>query len=245
LKRGRSTIFRLSKTRKANGGSDSSCRSRRCRSTLTGRCRLSGDLDCRANNGDIACPAYRKLKHERIHVRRMATSLVGPVEGGFNRATSICPACGEMTNSKGADIYRLAGLSAEAAARDNGARLVDSQMDERQDSASPANSTAKCSGSAITARTPRSSGHFNDFVFVSLLRAAVYSALRHAGPTRSMTVRSAKRSSRARFRKEEPTSYAEWLADENMHGPLLLDPSGRFATFWPIVSGSTSSAAGG
>ena len=87
----------------------------------------------RAKNGDIRLvSAYRKLKHERIRV--LPTGEIAPsggVEGWFQpKKFRFCPACGELTLSKGADIYRLAALSAEGrSSADHRARRLDPQMD--------------------------------------------------------------------------------------------------------------------
>jgi hypothetical protein len=183
----------------------------------------------RARNGDLrVVPAYRKLKHERIHVRPNGDiGSSGPVEGWFQPGNfRFCPACGEMTNSKGADIYRLAGLSAEGRSSATTV-LVSSILKWMNDKASGiANElNRKVLGFSDNRQDAAlQAGHFNDFIFVSLLRAAVYSALRHAGAEGLDDGKIGQAIQAALgFRKEEPASYAEWLADENMHGPLLLD----------------------
>ena len=183
----------------------------------------------RAKNGDIRLvSAYRKLKHERILV--LPTGEIAPsggVEGWFQpKKFRFCPACGELTLSKGADLYRLAALSAEGRSsattvlvasilkwmNDKGSgidnelnRKVLGFTDNRQDAALQA-------------------GHFNDFVFVSVLRAAVYSALRHAGDDGIDDGKIGEAIQRALgFRKEAQSTFEDWLASPSLEGPLLLD----------------------
>jgi hypothetical protein len=67
-------------------------------------------------------------------------------------------------------------------------------------------------------------GHFNDFVFVSLLRAAIYSALRSAGSNGLDDGRIGEAIQAALgFRKEERATLREWLNSDKLEGPLLLD----------------------
>ena len=183
----------------------------------------------RARNGDVRLvSAYRKLKHERVQVLptgEIASS--GGVEGWFQpKNFRFCPACGELTLSKGADIYRLAALSAEGRSSattvlvasilkwmhapnsgvgDELNRKVLGFTDNRQDAALQA-------------------GHFNDVVFVSLLRAAVYSALRQAGQDGLDDGRIGEAIQNALgFRKQTHSTFEDWLASPNLEGPLLLD----------------------
>ena len=67
-------------------------------------------------------------------------------------------------------------------------------------------------------------GHFNDFVFVSLLRAAIYSALRSAGPEGldDGSIGEAIQVALG-FREEEQATLHEWLNSDKLEGPLLLD----------------------
>ena len=180
-------------------------------------------------NGDIRLiSAYRKLKHERMRVLptgKIASS--GGVEGWFQpKKFRFCPACGELTLSKGADIYRLAALSAEgrssattvlvasilkwmhapgSGVADELNRKVLGFTDNRQDAALQA-------------------GHFNDVVFVSLLRAAVYSALRQADVDGIDDGKIGEAIQNALgFRKEAQSTFEDWLASPNLEGPLLLE----------------------
>ena len=130
--------------------------------------------------------AYRKLRHERIHVRATgAIAQSGDVEGWFQPGKfRFCPACGEVTASKGADLYRLAGLSAEGRSSATTV-LVASILKWMNDKRSGIDNELKRKVLGFSDNRQDAAlqaGHFNDFVFVSLLRAAIYSALRAAGP---------------------------------------------------------------
>ncbi|HZZ25676.1 MAG TPA: DEAD/DEAH box helicase [Roseiarcus sp.] len=173
-------------------------------------------------------PAYRKLRHERIHVRPTdAIAQSGDVEGWFQPGNfRFCPACGELTASKGSDLYRLAGLSAEGRSSATTV-LVASILKWMNDKRSGIDNELKRKVLGFSDNRQDAAlqaGHFNDFVFVSLLRAAIYSALSSAGPDGLDDGKIGEAIQAALgFRKEEHATLREWLNSDKLEGPLLLD----------------------
>jgi Lhr-like helicase len=167
---------------------------------------------------------YRPYAFQRLSVRPDGTLGAGGVDGWFQpEKFRFCAACGELTASKGSDRYRLAGLTAEGrssattilvasilkwmhgqgSAVDEIKRKILGFTDNRQDAALQA-------------------GHFNDFVFVSLLRAAMICALKKAGPDGIEDADLGRLLQRALgFDQNNPDCFAEWLADPKLEGPLL------------------------
>ncbi len=127
---------------------------------------------------------YAKKQHRQLRVSATGEVVAtGGTEGWFQPGRfRFCPACGEATTSRGTDRARLAGLTAEGRGSastiivsailnwmnratsgvDRHNRKILGFIDNRQDAA-------------------LQSGHFNDFVFVSLMRAATLLALQKAG----------------------------------------------------------------
>ncbi len=63
-------------------------------------------------------------------------------------------------------------------------------------------------------------GHFNDFIFVTLLRGAILRAVRTAGPNGLADSRfgGVAIADALGFRADEPSRFKEWMADPNMKG---------------------------
>jgi len=168
---------------------------------------------------------YRPYQLENLSVRPDG-STGGGVQGWFQpERFRFCAACGETTGGRGSDTYRLAGLTAEGRSSattiiiasilkwmhdqnnsiDELKRKILGFTDNRQDGALQA-------------------GHFNDFVFVSLLRAAMISALRKAGDDGLEDDQLGRSLQRALgFDQNSPDTYPEWLANPNSEGSTLND----------------------
>jgi len=137
-----------------------------------------------ARSGELRLrSAYRKNKAELVTVRTDGICLPGGRRAWFlPRKFRFCPACGDFHTDPARDINRLASLTAEGRSSattiiiaevlrwlnvpqrgiDDHTRKLLAFTDNRQDAALQA-------------------GHFNDFVFVTLLRGAILAALDRAG----------------------------------------------------------------
>ncbi len=182
----------------------------------------------RKKNGDIRVKSsHRLLKHERIFVRPTGEiDVANGVEGWFQPSNfRFCATCGELTNSKGSDLYRLAGLSAEGRSSATTV-LVASILKWMNSDQSGISEPLKRKVLGFTDNRQDAalqSGHFNDFVFVSLLRAAIYAALCKAGPAGldDATIGQAIQNALG-FLKDDPSSHSEWMNDR-LEGPTLND----------------------
>lgn len=136
----------------------------------------------------------------------------------------FCLRCGETHGAQGKDMNRLASLSAEgrssattvivattlrwmhgaAASLGPWQRKLLGFTDNRQDAALQA-------------------GHFNDFVFVSLLRAGFWGAVRTAGVDGLPPDQLGAAMVRALGLDRDATMRAEWLANTDLKGVALID----------------------
>lgn len=140
-----------------------------------------------------------------------------PMRFGF------CPACGDAHTRAGRDINRLAGLSAEGRSsattvlvsailkwmkhptseREKARQKVLGFTDNRQDAALQA-------------------GHFNDFIFVSLLRGAVLAALMRAGDEGVTDANIGRLVAEALgFDENHPERAVEWLPVEHAEQSVI------------------------
>lgn len=169
---------------------------------------------------------YRPYQLDQLSVRPNGGTGPGGVLGWFQpERFRFCAACGDTTGGRTSDVYRLAGLTAEGRSSattiiiasilkwmhdqnnsiDELKRKILGFTDNRQDGALQA-------------------GHFNDFVFVSLLRGAMISALRKAGDDGledDVLGRSLQRA--LGFDQNNPDTYPEWLSNPNSEGSTLND----------------------
>jgi hypothetical protein len=122
-------------------------------------------------------------------------------------------------------MYRLAGLSAEG--RSSATTILVASILKWMHSQGAAVEAIKRKILGFTDNRQDAAlqaGHFNDFVFVSLLRAAMISALRKAGPDGiedDVLGRSLQRA--LGFDQNSPDSFTEWLANPKLEGPTLID----------------------
>jgi len=170
---------------------------------------------------------YAKRRHR--HMMVLANGQVvdaGGTEGWFQPGRfRFCPACGETTTSRGTDRSRLAGLTAEGrgsastiivaailnwmnrpeSGLEEHNRKILGFIDNRQDAA-------------------LQSGHFNDFVFVSLLRAATLMALQAAGDKGLEDAQIGEVLQRCLgFDSHHLDLRVEWLSNPDLEGSALLD----------------------
>lgn len=182
-------------------------------------------LEYDANQNPRLRPHYRKARPQRINVApdgRLGSGLPAWFMSGKFR---LCLRCGETHAGAARDRNRLASLTAEGRSsattvlvnsvlgwmhgRDSGlhqhTRKLLGFTDNRQDAALQA-------------------GHFNDFLFVSLIRAAFLGALDAAGVNglRSEEIGKAQQQSLG-FDQNTPVVRGEWLLDPALKGLNLQD----------------------
>jgi superfamily II DNA/RNA helicase len=127
--------------------------------------------------------SYRSLAVERLSVEPDGTTSptgipVWFLPGKFRH----CLRCGETHGAQGKDLNRLAGLSAEGRSSATTV-LVSSALRWMHAERTPANPHQRKLLAFTDNRQDAAlqAGHFNDFIFVSLLRGAVHKALVDAG----------------------------------------------------------------
>lgn len=183
---------------------------------------------------------YRKSRLTKYAVAPDGTISSNGVPIWFQKGKfRFCAACGAVHGQSGRDINRLAGLTAEGRSsattvlissilrwmkqpeneRTDLRRKVLGFTDNRQDAALQA-------------------GHFNDFVFVSLLRGAALAALESAGRA-GLTDATIGRAitNVLRFSATDKARHAEWLADRDLQGEQLENAAADLAAilahrFW-------------
>jgi Lhr-like helicase len=170
---------------------------------------------------------YARKQHRQVQVSPTGEVVdTGGTEGWFQPGRfRFCPACGEATTSRGTDRSRLAGLTAEGRGSastiivssilnwmnlptsgiDRHNRKILGFIDNRQDAA-------------------LQSGHFNDFVFVSLMRAATLMALREAGDDGLEDDQLGRQLQKCLgFDSKHLDLRVEWLSNPELQGAALSD----------------------
>lgn len=169
---------------------------------------------------------YRKTRAELVSVRPDGTCGSGGRRAWFMPGKfKLCPACGDHHSDSTRDINRLAALSAEG--RSSATTIIIAAIlrwmgeaendipdvtrkllaftDNRQDAALQA-------------------GHFNDFIFVSLLRGAILAALSEAkdqGMQEDVVGQAIQRM--LGFVSTKNERRAEWLVEPELRGATLLN----------------------
>ncbi|MBK9648922.1 MAG: DEAD/DEAH box helicase [Deltaproteobacteria bacterium] len=138
----------------------------------------------------------------------------------------FCPRCGETHAGPSRDRNRLASLSAEGRSSAT-TTLVMSVLRwmHRPQGSGVAEHTRKLLGFSDNRQDAAlQAGHFNDAHFVSLFRAAVWGALRAAGPqgVRADALPAAVQRALG-FDRRDPTIRAEWMAEPHQRGANALD----------------------
>lgn len=141
----------------------------------------------------------------------------------------FCPNCRHEPPSQARDINKLAGLSAEG--RSSATTLISAAMlDWMERGQTPAKKERrKLLGFSDNRQDAAlQSGHFNDFIFVTLLRGAMLRAVRDAGPEGLSHEQFGDALRRALgFDPEDKARRGAWMIDENPKGFAALDEAKR------------------
>ena len=127
--------------------------------------------------------AYRKTRAELYAVRADGTIHTDGRRAWFMPGKfRFCPACGDYYSDAARDINRLAALSAEG--RSSATTIIIAAILQWMNK--PANAIAALTRKLLAFTDNRQdaalqAGHFNDFIFVTLLRGAVLAVLTKAG----------------------------------------------------------------
>ncbi|KQO90889.1 DEAD/DEAH box helicase [Methylobacterium sp. Leaf90] len=149
-----------------------------------------------------------------------------PAEGGalawfFPGRYRFCPCCRHVPAPQARDTNKLASLSAEG--RSSATTLIVATLLAEME----ADGTVEAEKRKLLGFTDNrqdaalQAGHFNDFIFVTLLRAGIVRAVRGAGAggLRPAAFGDAVRAALG-FSPDEPARAAEWMADPNPRGYL-------------------------
>lgn len=172
-------------------------------------------------NGEIRLKSQHRGKHEgRLVMVRPDGSFgdSGVPAWFFSGKYRFCPECGHQPASQAREINKLAGLSAEG--RSSATTLIvatilawmekDGSLDQH---------TRKLLGFTDNRQDAAlQAGHFNDFIFVTLLRAAILRAVRSAGP---QGLKADKFGEAVRF------ALGFDLDDKSRLGEWMLDPKAK------------------
>lgn len=164
--------------------------------------------------------AYQARRGRLLNVRPDGVVAPDGVPAWFFRGKyRFCPNCRHQPPPQARDINKLASLSSEG--RSSATTLITSailslmERDGRLDKR-----TRKLLGFTDNRQDAAlQAGHFNDFIFVSLMRAAILHAVRAAGPKGLDDARFGQAVADALgFRSDLPGRFTEWMADPNVKG---------------------------
>ena len=137
----------------------------------------------------------------------------------------FCPACGDQPAAQAREINKLASLSAEG--RSSATTLLVSsalRWMNANASALPPERRKLLGFTDNRQDAALQAGHFNDFLFVSLLRAATLSAVRAAGPQGLSEDEFGRRLQTALgFTAENVTRRQEWMLEPEIKGVGLVE----------------------
>ncbi len=161
----------------------------------------------------------------------------------------FCPACGDYHSDATRDINRLASLSAEGRSSATTV-LMTSVLRWMHGAGAP--SLPKPEQRKLLAFTDNrqdaalQAGHFNDFIFITLLRGAILAALDAAG-AKGLThdgVGAAKQRALG-FLIDNAGRCNDWMVDGTIKGNAAQDAEKISAMGWPTGFGSINGEAGG
>ncbi len=137
----------------------------------------------------------------------------------FRGKYRFCPACGHQPAQQAREINKLAGLSAEG--RSSATTLIVSTVlawMEQDGSLDP--HTRKLLGFTDNRQDAAlQAGHFNDFIFVTLLRGAILRAVQDAGEKGLAPLKFGEAVRQALgFDLDEPDRIADWMLDPKVKG---------------------------
>ncbi|EAQ06275.1 DEAD/DEAH box helicase [Yoonia vestfoldensis] len=139
-------------------------------------------LDEKPNGEKRLKPTYRKKRAQQYSVRPDGTAHSGMRQAWFLPGKyRFCPSCRDVNISSARDMNKLASLSAES--RSSATTILLSTVLRWMNS--PDSTIQKHSRKLLAFTDNRQdaalqAGHFNDFVFVTMLRGAIINALRQA-----------------------------------------------------------------
>ena len=163
--------------------------------------------------------------------RSLTVDASGAIGGGGRTALFLpgkfkfCPACGHQPAGQAREINKLAGLSAEG--RSSATTLLVSsalRWMNTQDLSIPQEKRKLLGFTDNRQDAALQAGHFNDFLFVSLLRAATLAAIRGAGQEGLTADEFGSRVQKALgFTAANRERRQEWMLDPEAKGPAQLD----------------------
>ena len=179
---------------------------------------------------------YRKSRLTKYAVTPDGTISTNGVPVWFQKGKfRFCAACGAVHGQSGRDINRLAGLTAEGRSSATTVLISSILRWMKQPENDRADLRQKVLGFTDNRQDAAlQAGHFNDFVFVSLLRGAALAALEsagHAGLTDATIGRALTKV--LRFTASNKARYAEWLADRDLQGEQLENAAADLAAERP------------
>jgi hypothetical protein len=161
--------------------------------------------------------AYRNLEQTRYRVAPDGTvSASGQTVWFQSGKFRLCIACGETHAQHGRDINRLAGLTAEGRSSATTVLINSVLRWMKRSHNSDTRQRQKVLGFSDNRQDAAlQAGHFNDFVFVSLLRAATLAALETAGPEGLTDANIGRAIAEALgFTANNQNRLQEWLSDD-------------------------------
>jgi Lhr-like helicase len=171
-------------------------------------------------------PARLKTTHRRKHEGQElnvlpdgSVSEKGAKVWFFQGKYRFCPQCKHQPSPQARDINKLSGLSAEG--RSSATTLIVSTiLAEMEADKSFKKHSRKLLGFTDNRQDAAlQAGHFNDFIFVCLLRGAILRATIDAGPRGLTDARFGEAVRKALgFEPDYPARLAEWMGDPNAKG---------------------------
>ena len=173
-------------------------------------------------SGEVRLKSTHRNKHDGRLVTVRKDGSFG--DGGtpawfFSGKYRFCPECGHQPASQAREINKLASLSAEG--RSSATTLIVSTiLAWMEDDGTIAPYTQKLLGFTDNRQDAAlQAGHFNDFIFVTLLRGAIVRAVRNAGPKGLSPDKFGEAVRQALgFDLDERGRLGEWMLDPNVKG---------------------------
>lgn len=173
-------------------------------------------------------PTYRKRRAQQYSVGCDGAAHVGNRQAWFMPGKyRFCPSCGDVNTSSARDINKLASLSAES--RSSATTILLSTIlrwMNKPDSVIQQHSRKLLSFTDNRQDAALQAGHFNDFIFVTMLRGAIISALRSdASHTLDEANIGEKVQQALGFLADSKFTdrAAEWLANTGLKGQARID----------------------
>jgi ATP-dependent helicase YprA (DUF1998 family) len=185
-------------------------------------------LDEKPNGEKRLKPTYRKKRAQQYSIRPHGTAHSGMRQAWFLPGKyRFCPSCRDVNISSARDMNKLASLSAES--RSSATTILLSTVLRWMNS--PESTIHKHSRKLLAFTDNRQdaalqAGHFNDFVFVTMLRGAIINALRQApgGVLEEANIgQEVQRSLRFLAASEFSNRADEWLVNTGVKGERRND----------------------